>query len=150
MKPKQPLKTHKTGTCIDCNKENTLLTAGRCAGYPYCYQKHRNEVSAQRKQERGITTETKPNKPINKISDKQAKLNAAYTVLRKQFLKDNPYCKACLPGCTFIATEVHHKKGRGEFMLDTSTWLPSCHNDHVWIELDPVEAKILGLSEDRL
>jgi predicted HNH restriction endonuclease len=49
-----------------------------------------------------------------------------------------------------VATDVHHKKGRGKYHLDTSTWLPVCRNCHEWIETHPEDAKELGYSETRI
>lgn len=145
-----PLKPYKIGECITCGKQDVQVVADRCIGSPYCYEKHRIEVRAARNAERGIAPQTKPNKPINKISDKQAKLNAAYNILNAQFKKDNKYCKAALPDCQYLTTETHHKKGRGPYLLDQSTWLPVCSSCHHWIEEHPDKAKFLGLSEDRL
>lgn len=62
----------------------------------------------------------------------------------------NPYCKAMLEGCTRHTTDVHHKKGRGQYLLAISTFLPVCRNCHDWIEEHPKEAKELGFSESRL
>lgn len=85
--------------------------------------------------------------PINKVSDKQAKINAAYSVLRKQFLKDNPNCKVC----NREATEAHHKLGRvGHRMLDTTEWLAVCSSCHHEIEMSPQWAKENGYSKNRL
>lgn len=85
--------------------------------------------------------------PIKKVSDKQAKINAAYSVLRKQFLKDNPTCKVC----GRESKEVHHKLGRlGHRMLDTTEWLSVCSLCHHDIEMNPEWAKLNGYSKNRL
>jgi hypothetical protein len=47
------------------------------------------------------------------------------------------------------ATDVHHKKGRGKYHLDVTTWLPVCRNCHAWIELNPIDAVELGFSDSR-
>jgi hypothetical protein len=95
--------------------------------------------------------EAKKPKPIKKVSDKQKKINAAYTILRKQFLKNHPNCQAQLEGCTYQATDCHHSKGRtGSNMLDETTYIALCHNCHVKVELSPTMAKLLGLSQNRL
>lgn len=88
--------------------------------------------------------------PIKKFSDKTRKLIAKYTDLRAIFLKDHPLCQANLTSCTKIATDVHHMKGRGKFLLDVLTWLSVCRNCHHWIEEHPEEAKQLNLSQSRL
>jgi len=89
-------------------------------------------------------------KPIRQVSSKQAKLNRAYLVIRNEYMKAHKVCEARLPGCTYNATECHHSKGRGEFMLDQTSYKALCHACHVYIELHPKEAKIIGLSASRL
>lgn len=84
---------------------------------------------------------------IPKISTKQAKINALYSVLRKQFLKDNPTCRVC----GRESKEVHHKLGRiGQRMLDTTEWLSVCSSCHYDIEMNPEWAKLNGYSKNRL
>lgn len=73
-----------------------------------------------------------------------------YKAIRLDYLKVFPKCKASLKGCQFWACQVHHKKGRGVYLLVLETWLPVCPNCHRWIELHPVRAKELNLSMDRL
>jgi hypothetical protein len=73
-----------------------------------------------------------------------------YSKIRTAYLVVNPHCKANLVGCTGMATEIHHKAGRGENHLRIATWLSVCRSCHTWIELHPIEAKELGLSETRL
>lgn len=65
-------------------------------------------------------------------------------------MKNHPMCEAKLPGCSSIATECHHKRGRGEYLLDSTTFLALCHLCHSYIELHPNQAKELGFSESRL
>lgn len=93
------------------------------------------------------------NKTITPLRSKSSKLEALeklYSKLRLEYLDKNPSCQAYLPGCTRIATDIHHKKGRGPFLLDIASWLPVCRKCHTWIELNPEEAKELNLSENRL
>jgi hypothetical protein len=92
----------------------------------------------------------KEQKPIKQVSNKQAIKNQQYSKERKLFLAENPLCKANLPNCTKIATDVHHKRGRGEFFLKQETWIGLCRTCHNRVEENPDEAKQLGLSESRL
>jgi hypothetical protein len=71
-------------------------------------------------------------------------------ILREKFLKHNPFCKAAFPGCTLTATDVHHKAGRGDHLLDDATFLAVCRKCHGRIETHPEEAIALGFSESRL
>lgn len=89
--------------------------------------------------------------PLSPRSPKRAKEERLYSAKRILFLSEHKMCEAHLQGCTNFATEVHHKKGRiGELLLDVTEWLAACHNCHAYIELNPIEAKILGFSKPRL
>jgi hypothetical protein len=91
----------------------------------------------------------KPKAP-NKISVKMVKTLDEYSKKRTAFLAMHPSCQAKLIGCTVMATDVHHKAGRGENHLKVNTWLAVCRNCHRWIEENPDAAKELGYSETRL
>lgn len=84
---------------------------------------------------------------IKKISEKKKKQDKLYKELRKQFLKDHPICAVYPPK---KATQIHHKKGRGKYYLDVSTWLAVSMEGHRQIEDNPQWAKMLGFSESRL
>ncbi|MCW3111336.1 MAG: hypothetical protein JWQ09_5842 [Segetibacter sp.] len=87
---------------------------------------------------------------IKKVSSKQAKLNRLYAIAAAIFKGDHSYCMAKLEGCTLYTSDIHHKKGRGEYLMDTSTWLPVCRVCHDYIERHAIIAKGIGLSENRL
>ena len=89
-------------------------------------------------------------KPINQKSKKMQSADQAYTILRRKFMEEKPMCEAALHCCSMQSTDVHHKKGRGEYHLIVSTWLSVCRLCHTWIEEHPKEAKELGYSEQRL
>mgnify|MGYP003124788755 FL=1 len=72
-----------------------------------------------------------------------------YTQVRRVFMEKHPMCEARLPGCNTHSTDVHHKKGRGKHLLDTTTWLSVCRTCHNWIEEHPKDAIQLGYSEPR-
>ena len=82
------------------------------------------------------------------------KYDKEYSKLRKEYLQKNPMCKARIPGVCSNARgynlTIHHKRGRGEYLLDTTTWLPCCLFCHEWIENNVQAAKDMGLSENRL
>jgi hypothetical protein len=84
--------------------------------------------------------------PVNKKSDGMKVLDKLYLKMRKPFLKENPICKANLSGCQTNAIEVHHKKGRGRYLLDVTTWLPTCRNCHRTITDNSKMAIEKGLS----
>lgn len=87
---------------------------------------------------------------MKKISSKLAKENNAYSKQRKSFLEEHPMCQAKLHRCTLKSSEVHHKKGRGKYFLDESTWLSVCRNCHDYIENNPEDALELGFTITRI
>ena len=89
-------------------------------------------------------------KRIKKKSKKLAINERIYSVLRKDFLLDHPTCECGQPGCTTIATQVHHKKGRGRWLNFVEFFLAVCYSCHEWIELHPKEAKAKGFSLSRI
>ena len=40
--------------------------------------------------------------------------------------------------------DVHHAKGRGKYLLDTTTWLATCRDCHNWVHDNPAEAMERG------
>jgi len=124
-------KTHKP--CKVCGKEFKLSrTTDR-----YCS----SECMYSDKKEKPL----KPFKSINKVSKKQAVLNAKYTVLRIEYL-GKPENKIC-PITQQNAIEIHHTysgKDRSKYFLDTTTWIAVSRNGHNWIHSNPKEARELG------
>ncbi len=111
----------KTGKCLDCGKGRHLC-AGRCE---WCYRDHRNKVNAEKAVRNGRSTH------IPAKSAKQLERDIAYAKAAKEWKKTHRECQAKLPGCTHVATQIHHREGRdGHRLLDKSTWLAVCHNCH--------------------
>jgi hypothetical protein len=74
-----------------------------------------------------------------------------YTVLRRQFLEDNPACAICTDeGAPTRSTEVHHMRGRGLHFLAVETWLPICRSHHERVTLNPKWALEAGWSLPRI
>lgn len=120
-------------TCADENCENQfkpfLSTQKYCSSS--CTYKNKKE--------------SKPRQAIRQKSKKQASLDRAYSVLRKEFLSrgENCVCPVMLEVfCKIVSpTEVHHKAGRiGKLFLDVSKWLAVSRSGHVWIHENPKEA----------
>lgn len=111
----------KTGPCIDCGDDRPL-TAGRCG---WCYKDYRAGICQERAKAKGKSTH------IPAKSAKQLERDIAYAKAAKEWKKTPRECQAKLPGCTRIATQIHHKEGRdGHRLLDQTTWLAVCHNCH--------------------
>ena len=89
-------------------------------------------------------------KSISPVSKKRQGEIDSYSALRETFFFIHPNCQAKLVGCTGKATDVHHKKGRGENYLKVGTWLAVCRTCHDWITENSKEAIELGFSISRL
>jgi hypothetical protein len=92
---------------------------------------------------------------ISSISHKQKLLLKEYSQRRVAFLSlpENTTCRAKLSGCFGSNPEtmtIHHSRGRGEYLLDESSWIPLCVKCHKWVEENPKESKETGLSFSRL
>ena len=83
--------------------------------------------------------EKKAKRAMPKTSKKRSRITREYMKLRAKFLIENPHCEWCKVelGGLVPATEIHHRKGRGSFMLDTSTWYAVSHQGHLWIHSNP-------------
>jgi len=92
----------------------------------------------------------KNKKPLPRKSAKQTKLDAVYKVARELYLKDHPMCQVHMTGCRGYSEEIHHSAGRGEYLLDTTTFVAICRPCHIILEENPKLAKALGFSVERL
>lgn len=135
----------------------------RCEGRtPFCGSHNRQlrkEKETEKKEQEKRSTQLQkvrekgkqPRAKVKPVSDKRKELNKEYFALVEQFKKDNPECKAKVNGyCTKYTDDPHHRRGRGKYLLDTSTWLACCRSCHTYIENHPEEAKEKGWSESRL
>lgn len=137
----------KKGSCSKCSKES-YLTAGKCG---YCYWRHRSKVNKIEKQEKGIEKPTNKIYNIPKFSAKRKVENALYLKKRRIFMEQNKTCQAQLSGCTHLATDLHHPRGRlGKNLTDETNFLALCRPCHTYIETHPEFAKEKGFSLSRL
>lgn len=81
---------------------------------------------------------------LNPISEKRKAEGKEYSTLRKVFLSNRPICEFNLPGCTKIATDVHHKARRGKNYLNVKTWMSGCRTCHQYAETNPRESRQKG------
>lgn len=108
---------------------------------------------SDREAERRENRRPQPKEKVVKIAkrtEEGKRQDQLYSQMRKKFLSDNPLCQCCQPGCSTYSTQVHHKKGRGIWLLITKFWLAVCANCHEWIEKNPAEAKEKGFSLNRI
>lgn len=144
-------------TCATFGCEN--LTEGKTIFCGSCNRSIRKQSEAIKKQEEKAwkmvqvqkAKNTIPRPKVKKVSPKREELNKEYFILVEQFKKDNPLCKANVNEfCTKDTDDPHHKRGRGIYLLDVSTWLPVCRSCHSFITSNPKEALERGWSESRL
>jgi hypothetical protein len=132
----------KLKICSGCGEEKKIWKNHE--GNKYCqYCWHRIKFQKD-------PPKPKPKKPINPKSKKQKALDSAYTVLRKPFMEKHPMCQAALSGCQDASCDVHHKKGRGKWLLVVDTWMAVCRPCHTWIEEHPIEATEMGFRESKI
>lgn len=99
---------------------------------------------------------TKPRKRINPISKKECQRKKKYRPIRDNYVAENPDCRMNITeGCTKEnprpTVDVHHMKGKIEDLLfDTEFFCPGCRQCHDYAETHPTEAKILGISLNRV
>lgn len=124
--------TNKKKLCTGCNEEQYIWKReGKDLYCKYCWQ------------------QKAPTK-INAVSTKKQQEDKVYSKLRKDYLLQHPFCQAALPGCSKVATDVHHKAGRGKYYLITTTWIGLCRSCHTYVEEHPADAKELGFSTNRI
>lgn len=89
-------------------------------------------------------------KPIRRKSAKTAARDRRYARERLAFLGDHPLCEVSWDeGCTAAATDCHHRRGRGKYALDRSTFIAACRHCHGRIHAEPAEAYLRGFLEHR-
>jgi hypothetical protein len=85
-----------------------------------------------------------------KVSEKRKVLNAEYSILRDQFLKNHDKCELKLLGCTIMSNEVHHTASgtnKVKNLNNVSTWKAACTTCHMELH-DKMAARLareLGL-----
>jgi len=74
----------------------------------------------------------KKREKIRAVSRKMGALKRQYMLIRNKFLTDNQLCEWSMEvlGKMVPATECHHRKGRGQFLLDESTFMAVCSDAH--------------------
>jgi len=73
---------------------------------------------------------------IKRVSSKRSKEQREYKRLNIAYMTDNPICEVVDQDgvkCSQRATELHHRKGRYQFYLDTKTFMACCkaHHNHI-------------------
>lgn len=96
--------------------------------------------------------ESKPQKksvaPIKPVSDKMTKELAKYRRLRSQYLEATPTCE--VRGCNRASSEIHHRRGRLQYLCVVEYFLAVCRPCHQHIEMNVDWSKENGYSLNRL
>lgn len=101
--------------------------------------------SDQRSTSKPIVSKAK----INNVSDNRLIELKEYRIVRDAYMRDHKICEH--PECNSPSTELHHSKGRtGKLLTNPLYFKALCHSCHSWAEKNPILAKELGLSVDRL
>jgi len=77
---------------------------------------------------------------LRPVSKSKSKVNEQYKAVRIKYLNDHPNCEAC--GCP--ACDIHHKRGRGKFLSDATTFMATCRECHIAIHHNPKWAREKG------
>lgn len=130
----------KLKPCKTCGDPSYLWAHGNCKNCD-------GMLRAKAEQQKPVTTPLK--KPFKVISDKQAKRLAKYRIVRDEYLKEHPVCE--YPYCNSREVTCHHMQGKiGDLLFDKRWFKALCLHHHHIVETSPLEAKILGLSKNRL
>ena len=95
----------------------------------------------------------RPKRSIRSVSKRQARLNAIYALKAEAFKLANPFCACCLlrgivpPHST---DDVHHRRGRGRYLLDERFYSPVCRECHQLLDQNRAWAYSVGMLESRL
>jgi hypothetical protein len=86
---------------------------------------------------------------IKSVSERRLLALKEYRVVRDAYMRDHKICEH--PECSSPSTELHHSKGRiGKLLTNPLYFKALCNSCHFWVEKNPILAKELGLSVDRL
>ena len=80
--------------------------------------------------------------PIRRCSKKRAKELIQYRLLRKQYMSNLDHCE--MPDCIHMATDIHHKAGRGKHLNDMASWMGLCRLCHERVHNNPSWARAQG------
>jgi hypothetical protein len=93
----------------------------------------------------------KAKKTIRKVAKKRGHLNRQYMKLRSAYLTENQLCLWYLEeqNALIPSTQIHHRRGRGQFLLDTTTWMPVSDYGHKMIHANPKYSYEKGYMQPR-
>ena len=125
--------------CKKCRKKFTAVRFNQ----KHCAEKECREEENQIKIDKlNSYRQNKTVKPIKKVSDRRSEQLKIYSVLSKEFKKNNPICSCCGVRNT---NDIHHVKGRiGVLLNDFTYWMATCRVCHTHIHENPRESRMKG------
>jgi len=142
----------KLKQCTECKKDVIYYKNKLCLS---CFKKLNPEkflikksVSKHKSPPKTTIKKTplkKSQKAISKFSQKQIGRQKQYQKLRLELLEKFPICTICNKN---PATEIHHARGRGLFLLEHL--IPTCRPCHLWCHQNVEEATKLGYIISRI
>jgi hypothetical protein len=138
----------KPKECSNCKKITVLWKSNpKLCKECSTYLKSQGNISSP-KQRSPIISKVSKGK-IKSVSDKMLVSLREYRLVRDVYMDEHTICEH--PECSSPSTELHHQCGRiGELLTNPLYFKALCHSCHVWTELNPLEAKEIGLSLSRL
>ncbi len=139
----------KLKICSGCNQPKPIWKReGKDLYCQFCWSKIKPQTPLKQ------SALPKSQKPIPKQSDRRKKLDAAYSILRNEYMKNHPKCMAMLVGCTLNSEHCHHLfwgKDREQHMNDFSNVMAICASCHrsVHDKLSAEEAIEMGFKKQR-
>lgn len=95
---------------------------------------------------------------IAPVSNKRAAENRDYSVARREYLAEHPYCELCVPIKAYphdpplfeirpqLANQIHHYRGRvGRLLTDKRFFRAACQDCHEWVGKNGAQARRIGV-----
>lgn len=140
----------KLKECSECKQMTYLWRSKPLSLCKNCWLKISSSKQSKSKNDTSVhgLTKSRPYR-IKSVSDKKLVELKLYRKIRDEYLKKFPICEH--PTCNDHSEDLHHAKGRnGDLLTDVRYFKALCRRCHIWAEENPLEAKNLGLSLDRL
>lgn len=118
-----------------------LLALGSCAARRGMANSSMTHLKRRKPMRRASKTTLRKTGKLRARSAKLEAEHALYSALRKTFLAQHPRC-AVFPEKRSV--EIHHSKGRGKYLNDTSTWFAVSRAGHERIERERAWARERG------
>ena len=136
-------------TCSECKNEYPVLWKAKTKEHGSlckdCWQRYKSGETSLKKSKNTL----KRKGSLKPVSDKRAKELVEYRKVRDKFLKEVKVCQ--FPDCDSEQIELHHGAGRvGRLLTDPTYFVALCRKHHRFVEENPLVAKEINLSFERI